>query len=105
VHSCGYKVRVVDGAVLNLEYKLFKEVPLGDHTMFVGEVVTASINRYKKYLMFQILSSVYRIVELYKTDRAVYDQEFDNQFILSENRAFGEFDLNPDTESVELFDM
>ena len=38
---------MVDGAVLNLECKLFKEIPLGDHTMFVGEVVEASINRDK----------------------------------------------------------
>ena len=38
---------IVDGAVLNLECKLFKEIPLGDHTMFVGEVVEASINRDK----------------------------------------------------------
>ncbi|OLD41912.1 MAG: hypothetical protein AUI60_00230, partial [Thaumarchaeota archaeon 13_1_40CM_2_39_4] len=38
---------MVDGAVLNLECKLFKEISLGDHTMFVGEVVEASINRDK----------------------------------------------------------
>ena len=55
--------------------------------------------------MFQILSSVYRIVELYKTDRAEYDQEFDSQFILSENRAFGEFDLYPNTASEKLVDL
>lgn len=35
---------MVDGAVLNLECKLFKEIPLGSHTMFVGEVLEASIN-------------------------------------------------------------
>jgi flavin reductase (DIM6/NTAB) family NADH-FMN oxidoreductase RutF len=38
---------MVDGAVLHLECKLFKEIPLGDHTMFVGEVVEASINQDK----------------------------------------------------------
>ena len=38
---------MVENAVLNLECKLFKEIPLGDHIMFVGEVVEASINRDK----------------------------------------------------------
>src|SRR5438445_12588820 len=38
---------MVDGAVLNLECKLFKEILLGDHTMLVGEVVEASINQGK----------------------------------------------------------
>jgi flavin reductase (DIM6/NTAB) family NADH-FMN oxidoreductase RutF len=38
---------MVDGAVLNLECILFKEISLGDHTMFVGKVVEASINQDK----------------------------------------------------------
>ena len=38
---------MIEGAVLNLECKLFKEIPLGDHTMFVGEVIEASINQDK----------------------------------------------------------
>lgn len=33
------------------------------------------------------------IVNLYKTDRSSYEQEFDNQFVLSENRAFGNFEM------------
>ncbi len=42
----GKKINVlmVEGAVVNLECKLFKEIPLGDHSMFVGEIVEASIN-------------------------------------------------------------
>ena len=35
---------MVRGAALNVECKLFKEIPLGDHTMFVGEAVEASAN-------------------------------------------------------------
>jgi flavin reductase (DIM6/NTAB) family NADH-FMN oxidoreductase RutF len=38
---------MVEEAVLNLECKLFKQILLGSHTMFVGEVVEASINRDK----------------------------------------------------------
>lgn len=38
------KAPMVHGAVLNIECKLIKEISLGDHTMFVGEVVEASIN-------------------------------------------------------------
>ena len=32
---------MVEGAAMNAECKLAKEMPLGDHTMFVGEVVEA----------------------------------------------------------------
>ena len=38
------KTLMVEGAVLNVECKLFKEISLGDHTMFVGEIVEASAN-------------------------------------------------------------
>ena len=38
------KTLMVEGAVLNVECKLFKEISLGDHTMFVGEVLEASAN-------------------------------------------------------------
>ena len=37
---------MVEGAVLNIECKLMKEIPLGDHTMFVGEIVEVSYNIY-----------------------------------------------------------
>lgn len=44
------------------------------------------------------------IVNLYNTDRANYEQEFDNQFILSENRAFGEFEFaNVASDNFEEF--
>ena len=36
-------VLMVEGAALNAECKLFKSIELGDHTMFVGEVVDAYI--------------------------------------------------------------
>jgi len=36
------KPPMIEGAALNAECKLFKEIPLGDHVMFVGEVVHAS---------------------------------------------------------------
>ena len=35
---------MIKGAVLNIECKLYKEVTLGDHITFVGEVVEASNN-------------------------------------------------------------
>lgn len=43
---------MVEGAVLNLECRLFKEIPMGSHTMFVGEVVEASINRDKSPIAY-----------------------------------------------------
>ena len=46
------KTLLIEGAVLNLECKLFKEIPLGDHVMFVGEVVEASLNKDKEPLAY-----------------------------------------------------
>ena len=36
------KVMMVKGAVLNIECKVLQEIPLGDHVMFVGEVLDVS---------------------------------------------------------------
>jgi flavin reductase (DIM6/NTAB) family NADH-FMN oxidoreductase RutF len=35
---------MIKGAVLNIECRLYKEITLGDHIMFVGEVIEASNN-------------------------------------------------------------
>ena len=35
-------VLMIEGAAMNAECKLFKEIPLGSHVMFVGEVTEAS---------------------------------------------------------------
>ncbi len=43
---------MVEDAVLNIECKLFKEIPLGDHTMFVGEVLEAKLNKEKEPLAY-----------------------------------------------------
>lgn len=37
-------VLMCDGAAANLECKLFREISLGDHTLFVGEVVEGNFN-------------------------------------------------------------
>jgi len=39
------KAPMVEGAALNAECKLIKEIELGDHTMFVGEVIEVSANQ------------------------------------------------------------
>ncbi|MGI0082912.1 MAG: flavin reductase family protein [Nitrosopumilaceae archaeon] len=46
------KPPMVDEAALNVECKLFQEISLGDHTMFVGEVVEASTNSDKEPLAY-----------------------------------------------------
>ena len=46
------KTLMVEGAVLNIECKLFKEIELGDHVMFVGEVVEISINKEKEPIIY-----------------------------------------------------
>ena len=38
------KPPMVQDAVVNVECKLEKAIPLGDHTMFIGEVVSATMN-------------------------------------------------------------
>lgn len=39
------KALMVEGAALNVECKVVKVVELGDHTMFVGEVLDATVNQ------------------------------------------------------------
>lgn len=43
---------MVEGAVLNLECRLLKEIKLGDHVMLVGEVVEAHLNNGKEPLAY-----------------------------------------------------
>ena len=43
---------MIQGAALNVECKLFQEISLGDHTIFVGEVVDASANLDKESLTY-----------------------------------------------------
>ncbi len=45
------KAPMVHDAVLNIECRLVREISLGDHTMFVGEVAEASINASKVSLV------------------------------------------------------
>ena len=49
------KTLMVEGAVLNLECKLYKEIELGDHVMFVGEVVDINLNKEKESLAYHKL--------------------------------------------------
>lgn len=46
------KAPMVKGAAVNIECKLLKTIPLGDRTMFVGEVVEASNNPDKEPLAY-----------------------------------------------------
>lgn len=46
------KAPMIKGAAVNIECKLIKSIPLGDHTMFVGEVVEASNNPDKEPLAY-----------------------------------------------------
>ena len=43
---------MVEGAALNLECKLYKEIELGDHVMFVGEVIEVYMNKNKEPLAY-----------------------------------------------------
>lgn len=45
-------VMMPEGAAVNLECKLFNEISLGDHIMFIGEVVEGSINPAEKPLAY-----------------------------------------------------
>ena len=46
------KVLLVKEAVLNVECRLVKEMVLGDHTMFVGEVLQTTLNASKEPLAY-----------------------------------------------------
>ncbi len=43
---------MVKGAALNAECKLFQEITLGDHIMFIGEVIDATQNSEKQPLVY-----------------------------------------------------
>lgn len=43
---------MINGAAVNIECVLSKEIPLGDHTTFIGEVVEASNNNEKEPLAY-----------------------------------------------------
>jgi len=45
-------VMIIEGASVNLECKLHQEIPLGDHTLFVGEVIAGSFNPEEKTLAY-----------------------------------------------------
>lgn len=46
------KPMLVKDAVVAFECKLFQEIPLGDHTMFVGEIIEASLTPQKEPLAY-----------------------------------------------------
>ena len=46
------KVTMIKGAALNIECILSKEIPLGDHTTFIGEAIKASNNADKVPLAY-----------------------------------------------------
>ena len=46
------KSLMVEGSVLNMECKLYREIELGDHTMFVGEILEAHLNKDKEPLAY-----------------------------------------------------
>ena len=46
------KAPMIQGAALNVECKLYKEIALGDHTMFVGEAIEATANPGKEPLAY-----------------------------------------------------
>ena len=43
---------MVKGASLNVECNLYKEITLGDHIMFIGEVIDAVHNLKKQPLVY-----------------------------------------------------
>ncbi len=45
-------VMMPEGSAVNLECKLFSEIALGDHTLFVGEVIEGSVNPQEKPLAY-----------------------------------------------------
>ncbi len=45
---------MVQDAAVNLECKLFQEIPLGDHTLFVGEVIEGSLLPEEKPLAYHL---------------------------------------------------
>ena len=54
-------VNMVDGAVLNLECKLIKHEKMGDHIMFVGEVLKADAHTDKNPVIFKSGTGLFQV--------------------------------------------
>jgi flavin reductase (DIM6/NTAB) family NADH-FMN oxidoreductase RutF len=67
-------VQMVKGAALNLECKLVKHEKVGDHIMFIGEVVEASVNAEKESLAFRAATGIYKL-----DNRIPHDKEAKKQ--------------------------
>ncbi|MSR71602.1 MAG: flavin reductase family protein [Candidatus Taylorbacteria bacterium] len=46
------KAPMVKGAALNIELKLIKHEPMGDHIILIGEVLTSSVNKSAKPIIY-----------------------------------------------------
>ncbi|MEK6907155.1 MAG: flavin reductase family protein [Nanoarchaeota archaeon] len=74
------KCLMLEGAALNLECKVIKEISLGDHTMFVGEVLEASLNQDKEPLAFH--KGMYGIVNFDIKKPSQEEREKINQIVM-----------------------
>lgn len=63
-------VYMVKGAVMNLECRLIRHEVVGDHVMFMGEVVDASVDEGKSPAIFRSGTGVYKVGERLAHERS-----------------------------------
>jgi flavin reductase (DIM6/NTAB) family NADH-FMN oxidoreductase RutF len=67
-------VQMVKGAALNIEAKLIKHEKVGDHIMFIGEVVAAEPGQ-KDPLVFRAATGIFKFGDKLEHHKAKEDQE------------------------------
>lgn len=68
-------VQMVDGAALNLECRLLKHEKVGDHIMFIGEVVEATVYTENKPIAFRAATGMYKLEDRIPHDTDAKKQE------------------------------
>ncbi|MFA6907251.1 MAG: flavin reductase family protein [Candidatus Micrarchaeia archaeon] len=70
----GIKPALLRGAAINIECKLMEAKELGDHTMFIGEVVSIEADLAKEPLLYSFGKYYARGEQLHKPEQAVLAQ-------------------------------
>jgi flavin reductase (DIM6/NTAB) family NADH-FMN oxidoreductase RutF len=74
-------VQMVNGAALNLECRLLKHEKVGDHMMFIGEVVEATIGAANNPLAFRAATGMYKLEAPLPHEKDAKKQELIEQLL------------------------
>lgn len=88
-----YRAKKIDaymlkGAVLNLECRLVKHEKVGDHMMFIGEVVEAAAHGEESPILFRSGTGIYKVGEKLTHGKSVNDPETMEQLLQKHRKGY-----------------